>query len=258
MLKFDADTINLLKASYLGADITRRRLENMTALAPAPGEVILDLGCGPGLIAEELQRAVGPKGRVIAVDPSPDMRADAAARCADLPNVAIVDGQAGALPLPENSLDAAISLQVFEYLPNIPAALTDLHAKLRPGGRLVIGDMQWNTFSWASEDPERMIRMQRAWEGHVAEPNVPELLPRALASSGFQLIELRPVPFSAITLRTDSLSFMMLHAMRNYVVQNDLVSEQEAKDWFDEQVQRAEDGRFFFSLTHFVAIAIRI
>lgn len=257
MLKFDADTLKLLDVSYLGADITRRRMVNMAALAPCPGERILDLGCGQGLMTEELARAVGPDGEVIGVDPSRDMRTEALSRCSDHSNVRILDGTAGAVPVSAGALDGAISLQVFEYLDDIEASLRNLWEKLRPGGRLVIGDMQWDTLSWASDDPDRMTRMCNAWKRHVAEPNVPAILPALLEKSGFQVVAMEPLPFHATHLRPDGLAYMMMHLMRGYATQNDLIGEAEAQAWFEEQQHRAAEGRFFFSLTHFVAVGFR-
>lgn len=257
MLKFDSQTLELLDVSYRGADITRRRMENMAALAPRPGERVLDLGCGQGMMTEELGRAVGPTGAVIGIDPSPDMRIQAQTRCSAHANISILEGSAGALPVDDESLHGAVSLQVFEYLSDIAGALVDLRKKLRPGGRLVIGDMQWGTLSWASDDPGRMDRMCHAWERHVAEPDVPAVLPSALEAAGFQLVEMRPLPFAAVNLRPDGLPFMMMHLMRDYAVQNGLLANEDAEAWFEEQQERSRDGRFFFSLTHFIAIAVR-
>lgn len=70
MLKFDAKTAQILDIGYLGSDITQRRLTNLTCLAPIPGEVIADIGCGTGLLTLDLIRAVGDSGSVIAIDPS--------------------------------------------------------------------------------------------------------------------------------------------------------------------------------------------
>lgn len=257
MLNFDAETRKLLDVSYKGADITRRRAVNMAALAPAPGERLLDLGCGQGLMTEEMARAVGPTGEVIGVDPSEDMLAGAKAQCGDHPNVRILEGGAGAIPLEDASLDGAAALQVLEYVDEIPGACAELARVLRPGGRLVVGDMQHETLSWASDDPGRMSRMTKAWERHVAEPNAPALLPHLLTNAGFQVLEMRPIPFTAHHLRPDSFPFMLMHLMRGYAVQNDLIDAAEAGAWFVEQEARAAEGRFFFSLTHFIAIAVR-
>jgi hypothetical protein len=47
-LRFDAETARLLDEAYPGADFTRRRLANLEALAPLPGDRVIDIGCGPG------------------------------------------------------------------------------------------------------------------------------------------------------------------------------------------------------------------
>ncbi|WP_082643624.1 methyltransferase domain-containing protein [Ruegeria denitrificans] len=73
MLKFDAETTRLLEIAYQGAELTRRRQASFDALRPAPGETILDVGCGNGMLTAELARAVGSDGYVIGIDPSADM-----------------------------------------------------------------------------------------------------------------------------------------------------------------------------------------
>ncbi|MEM1428806.1 MAG: methyltransferase domain-containing protein [Pseudomonadota bacterium] len=258
MLKFDDDTIRVINESYRGADITRRRVENLAALAPRPGERILDLGCGQGMLTEELARAVGESGRVTGIDPSPEMRAEATARCSGYGQIEILEGHAGAVPLDDGTCDAAISLQVFEYLADIPAALRDLHRILRPAGRLVIGDMAFGTLFWASDDPARMDRMCRSWDTHVIDANLPARLPQDLGATGFHLVEMRPLPLVATTLRPDGLPFMSMHLMRNHAVRKGHVSQDEADAWFAEQQVRSDADRFFFSLTHLIAIAVRL
>ena len=74
MLKFDAETAALLNAAYRGADFVERRQANLDALKPRTGDHITDIGCGNGLLAADVARAVGESGVVTGVDPSPDMR----------------------------------------------------------------------------------------------------------------------------------------------------------------------------------------
>ena len=156
MLQFDADTSRLLENAYRGSDVVKRRLATLEVLAPRAGETIVDVGSGLGHLTIELSRAVGDAGKVIGVDPSVDMRKAAASQCEGLPNVRILDGTAAALPLDDTSADRAASLQVFEYLSDIPAALVEIRRVLRPGGRLVVGDMHWDSWIWHSDEPERM------------------------------------------------------------------------------------------------------
>ncbi|MEM6904372.1 MAG: methyltransferase domain-containing protein, partial [Pseudomonadota bacterium] len=60
------------------------------ALAPKPGERVIDLGCGGGASSLEIARAVGPEGRVLGLDISPDLAEIARARGRDLPQLEIV------------------------------------------------------------------------------------------------------------------------------------------------------------------------
>ena len=255
MLQFDAATRRILDVSYAGSDVVRRRMENFRALAPHPGEAILDLGCGTGLLTAEIARAVGDRGQVLGVDPSPDMRTGAEEMCKPFNNTKIAEGTAKSIPAADASFDKVASLQVFEYLGDIPAALTEAARVLRPGGRLVIGDWHWDCFAWHSENPKRMKAVQDAWDRHLTERCVPALLPNLMTKAGFVFDESRAVPFTDTCLRADGLANMMLHLMSAYAKQNALLPANDVDAWKTEQETLAAQGRFFFSLTHFVTIA---
>lgn len=257
MLSFDAETTRILDTAYQGSDITRRRRASFDALAPRPGERILDLGCGPGLLTQELARAVGPGGEVIGLDPSADMRRTAEQRCHSDDHVRILDGAAEALPLADTSVDKAVSLQVFEYLSDLDGPLAELHRVIRPGGRVVISDMHWDTLTWRSDDPARMGRMIAAWDGHLADRVVPETLPERLSTAGFADIKSVPLTFSDILPKPDGIARMMMILMTGYAKENALLPGAEIDAWRAEQEALAAGGRFFFSLTHFVTIAER-
>ncbi|WP_424984729.1 methyltransferase domain-containing protein [Microbulbifer sp. S227A] len=257
MLKFDAQTTRFLEDAYHGSDFSRRRRMSFDALAPAPGERIVDLGCGNGLLTLELSRAVGPSGRVLGVDASEDMLRAARDRCAGRDNVALMPGHAGAMPLAEHSADKAVSLQVFEYLDDLRPALSDLHRVLRPAGRVVISDMHFDTLVWHSEHPDRMARMIHAWDAHLAERRVPQLLPAALRDSGFHTVSVIPHTTCDIDLRPDGLAQVMIHLMSGFALSTGAMSESEIADWAREQATLAQNGRFWFSLTHYVTVATR-
>jgi ubiquinone/menaquinone biosynthesis C-methylase UbiE len=67
-----------------------------------------------------------------------------------------------ALPVPDTGFDAALSVQVLEYVTDPDAALAELHRVLRPGGRLVVWDVDWATVSLHSSDAARTDRVLRA------------------------------------------------------------------------------------------------
>ncbi|MEO1112273.1 MAG: methyltransferase domain-containing protein [Pseudomonadota bacterium] len=255
MLQFDERTTKLLEEAYLGADFSRRRRASFDALNPSPGDVIADIGCGNGLLTLELSRTLGGHGKVVGIDPSEDMRGAAVRRCTDCPNVEIRTGTVTDLPLETASADKAVSLQVFEYLDDLPSAVTETKRVLKPGGKLVVGDMHWDTITWFSDNPDRMKAMLETWDGHLVERCIPAILPPILREAGYRVESVTAVPFTSTHLHPDGLANMMIHLMKPYVVRKGPFSRDDADAWAEEQVQLAESGRFFFSITHFVITA---
>jgi arsenite methyltransferase len=252
MLQFNAENTRLLDNAYRGSDFIKRRLAILEALAPQANESIVDVGSGLGHLTVDLSRAVGDAGEVIGIDPSADMRKGAASQCDELPNVRILDGTAAALPLDDGCADRAVSLQVFEYLSDIPGALIEIRRVLRPDGRLVVGDMHWDSWIWHSDKPDRMARMMKAWDHHLADRCVPARLPHLMRQSGYEVVSIKPLVFLDTALRCDGLAMMLLNLMQPFAIQDGLVDERTVRGWADEQRRLAVDGRFFFSLVHFI------
>lgn len=257
MLTFDEETTRLLEDAYLGGDFTRRRRASFDALAPKAGDRILDLGCGNGLLTEELARAVGPSGHVTGLDASPDMLAAARNRLNGRSNITLTHSDAGALPFEPGSFDKAVSVQVFEYITSRRPVLRALHQVLQPQGRLVIGDMHFDTIAWHSDNSARMARLLSIWDHHLAERAVPARLPEELRDSGFTCEAMRPVTICDTSLRPDGLAATMIQLIRTYAIQTEATDEDDATAWAQEQKELAAEGRFFFSLTHFVCTARR-
>lgn len=257
MLKFDAETTRQLDIAYAGADVIKRRRASFDALDPCPGETIVDIGCGNGLLTVELARAVGPQGRIIGIDPSDDMRAAGAEKCAEFDHVTLLEGLADAMPVEDGIADKAVSVQVYEYLPDIPAALAEAHRVLRSGGRLVISDIHFDSWLWHSDDPDRMARMMTSWDAHLTERCVPALLPPLMRAAGFAVDRVDTVTLSDHMLKPDGLAMMMMRLMAAFAVNQGDFSEAEATAWSDEQESLAREGRFFFSLTQFVTSAVK-
>lgn len=111
----------------------------LARLAPAPGEHILEIGCGTGATTLPLAAAVGPGGRVVAVDISEPMLSEARPKVAasGLDNVSLLLGDAQTYALPPAAFDAATSRMGVMFFADPAAAFRNILGALKPGGRLV-------------------------------------------------------------------------------------------------------------------------
>ena len=111
--------------------------------AVRPGDAVLDLGCGAGFDAFVAALAVGPTGRVVGVDISPEMLAVAerGRAQAGVSTVEFRQADVEALPFPDAMFNVALSNGVLNLIPDKPAALREVFRVLKPGGRLQACDM---------------------------------------------------------------------------------------------------------------------
>jgi arsenite methyltransferase len=248
-LVFDEETARRIEAMYLTRDAARRRGLVRAALAAAPGERVLDAGCGPGFYCAEIAAEVGPSGSVVGIDSSAPMLALAEGRCAGHANVQLKAGELGALPVDEGGFDAAICVQVLEYLPDVRAALADLGRALRPGGRIVVWDVDWATISIHAEDAGLRDRVLRAWDRHLVHPSLPRTLATDLRSAGFAGVAMEGHAFTALEFDTQLYGVALLPTMAAFVAGHDGITEAQAQAFVDEQRRLGERGELYSTIT---------
>jgi ubiquinone/menaquinone biosynthesis C-methylase UbiE len=121
--------------------ITRRRLRD--ALEPRPGERVLEVGPGTGYYALKAAEWIAPDGLLEIFDLQQEMLDHTMRGAADrgLENVTATQGDATSLPYEDASFDAAYLVTVLGEIPDQAAALRELRRVLKPGGRLVVGEV---------------------------------------------------------------------------------------------------------------------
>jgi SAM-dependent methyltransferase len=247
--QFDERIARKIEAIYLTPDILEQRARVLELLALRSGERVADLGCGPGLLAQEMAAKVGEHGAVECLDFSSSMIALAQRRCASLGWVNVRSGDVSALPYVTDAFDAAVCTQVYEYLRDVGPALRELYRILRPGGRALVVDTDWESCVWDSSDRARMRHMLDLWDTHCSQPRLPRTLAGMLESAGFRDVRLGVIPLVNARYCVDTYSYAMIDAIAKYA--SKLLDADEARAWAEDLHARGREGRYFFSLNRY-------
>jgi len=162
------------------------------------GEVVLDLGSGAGFDCFLAARQVGPEGRVIGVDMTPEMIAKARANAARAAygNVEFQLGEIEHLPVADSSVDVIISNCVINLSTDKPSVFREALRALRPGGRLAVSDVV-ATAELPADIREDLV-LYSACAGGAA--TVAELQ-QMLGDAGFEKIQIVPMDSSREFIR---------------------------------------------------------
>ncbi len=197
---------------------------NPTAITELrPGEAVLDLGSGGGIDCFLAARKVGPEGRVIGLDMTPDMikLARRNAKKVGATNVEFRYGEMEDIPLPDESVDVIISNCVINLSPDKSAVFGEAYRVLRPGGRMSVSDIVIH-----GELPQSIRDRLDAWASCIAG---------ALDESDY-LSKIRAVGFEEVK-----------------VLSRDYVKIGETAGWEDVQALLSEVGLSPRDLAHTVA-----
>jgi SAM-dependent methyltransferase len=161
---------------------------NPTATANLrPGEVVVDLGSGGGLDIFLAAQKVGPTGRAIGIDMTPEMidRARANAVSGGYSNVEFHLANIDRLPLPDASADCVISNCVLNLAPDKPTVFREIFRVLKPGGRLAVSDI-----ALKGDLPESIARSLAAYVGCIAGAIRIDDYRTELLNAGFEYVEI--------------------------------------------------------------------
>jgi SAM-dependent methyltransferase len=158
----------------------------LKAAAIKEGDTVLDLGSGAGFDAFLAARIVGPSGRVIGVDLTPEMveKAMANAKKHDRKNVDFRLGKIEALPVDSDSVDCVISNCVINLSPDKPEVFREAHRVLKPGGRVAFSDI-----CLTRPLPASVRKNMAAYVGCIAGASVLDEYMDAMRAAGFLGVE---------------------------------------------------------------------
>ena len=145
------------------------------------GEQVLDLGTGTGAVARRAAAIVGPRGRLVGVDISPEMLALArrSATSVGVGNLTFLEGRAEAIPAEDAAFNAVLACLSMMYVIDREAAAREIARVLKPGGRFVAA-------VWAAPEQCDIVLFQQTAGRFAGPPPVPGVGPGALAEpSGF-------------------------------------------------------------------------
>ena len=256
-MPFDEATSRRVEATYRTPDVVGQRRAVRAALGLRPGEDVLDIGSGPGFLACEMAEEVGPGGSVRGVDASEAMLSVAGARrpAAGSAPVEFGPGEATALPFGDGEFDVVTSTQVYEYVTDMPAALAEARRVLRPGGRLLVLDTDWDSIVWRSGDPDRMRRVLAVWDEHLADPYLPRHLTGLLAAAGFGVPRREVLPLFNAGYEASSYSAGLIGFVAAFVPGRGGLTEADVAAWAEDLAGLGDD--YFFSLNRYLVLTVR-
>lgn len=254
-IQYDEAWTLRVEALYATSDMVAQRRAVLGGLAARPGERIADLGAGPGMLAAEMAEIVGPTGAIQGIDISQPMVDLARRRCTAWPWIVFEPGDVTRLPFADETFDAAVSTQVYEYVDDVAAALVELHRILRPGGRALILDTDWDTALWHTRDLARQRAIMTAFEPHCAHPRLARQLPMRLREAGFDVTWHGVHTILNPHLHPDTYSCGIIDFIAAYVTGQGSLHVDDVHAWRTELHELGAAGDYFFSINRYLFLA---
>jgi len=245
-----ADYLLRLAASDIGRTYKGRAEEDLNIRT---GDVVLDLGCGPGADLSKFAAAVGPSGRVIGIDNDQAHVAQAAAATADLAQVEVRVGDIHRLDLSDVSVDRVHTDRVLQHVEDPASVLVETYRVIRPGGRAVFAEPDWDTLIIDHPD----VSLARTYTRFVADKVVRNgcvgrQLPGLAERAGWSVEKVVPITTTFGDVESADRVFGFRRVTERAVVAGYLTA-----DRADEWLAGLASAPFFAAMTLFIIVAVK-
>ena len=237
-----------------GLPDVQRIKERMTArLGLRPGQQVLDVGCGTGDDVRRLARLVMPSGKAVGVDLSVAMVNEARERAAasDLP-VEFHQGDSCRLAFADGTFDAVRSERVLIHVPDAAATVAEMARVTRPGGRVVVFDLDMGTATLDHPDLATTRRIMNALSDKVSNGCIGRQLPRLFRQAGLGDVEVEPasVIMPPLPFLTGLLTAMLAGTP-------EIIDAADLEAWLAPLREAEQAGHLFISAGGFIASGTR-
>ncbi|WP_409469156.1 methyltransferase domain-containing protein [Streptomyces sp. HC307] len=229
----------------------KRELDDM--LRVTTGSHVLDVGCGTGADVRAIARRVGPGGRVVGIDSSEQLIAQATPAGPGAAEVEFLHGEAGSLPFAADTFDAARAERVIEHVPDPAAAVAEMLRVVKPGGQVLITDPDHGLWAPDLTDRDLTRRIMTWWGEHVPNAWVARQLRRLLIEAGAVDVTVKLLPVALTSLAAaDALTWVGKAAAA--AAAQGIAEETRALGW-GEEIQRRDAQGTFLMLGTFVVVS---
>jgi SAM-dependent methyltransferase len=254
-----AEMAAVLEARGRAADQAQVNAALMQILAPAPGERLLEAGCGSGLLCRQAAAAVAPNGRIAGLDISPEflrLAQDYAGSAGQAGLIQWCAGRAEAAPFPNASFDGVLAARLLLHVSEPEVVLRELARVVRPGGRLVAMDWDFDTVTVDHSNRELTRRLLHWRCDHQGGNNWSgRQLWGQMAAVGFSRVKAMPI-VSVAGQAQDSLTLSLLRAAQ-LARDGGGITPSEHDAWVREIEAALAAGRFFASIVYFIVVGER-
>jgi len=223
-------------------------------VAAKPGERLLEVGSGSGIVCRMLASQLQPSGQVVGVDISPEMTTEAQkyAFAEEIARgITFETGTAESLPYPEASFDGALAARLLLHAAEPDTVIREMKRVVKPGGRVVVMDWDFDTVTVDHPDRELTRRLLHWRNDHHGGNNWSgRQLWRRMREAGFQNLSVHPW-VSVVHSEEDGLTQSLWRAAQ-VACEAGAISSVEHDDWVNELKNRIRTGTFFASIVYFI------